>query len=67
MTLQTLPSQGGLEEISAQTAPASGFSLHAGVTTDGYERAKVERLFRQIICPAISERCLSIVVLKCHP
>lgn len=44
MTLETLPSQGGLEETSARTAPASGFSLHAGVTTKGSERAKLEWL-----------------------
>ena len=67
MALSTLPSQRGPEETGVQMAPASGFSLHAGATTEGCERANLERLFRYIIRPATSKRRLSIVALKAHP
>lgn len=44
----------------AQVAHESGFSLHAGVAAQGWERAKLERLCRYITRPAISEKRLSL-------
>jgi len=57
-TLQTVPvteSNG-----NSQVAQESGFSLHAGVVAQHWERKKLERLCRYITRPAISEKRLSI-------
>ena len=43
-----------------QAAKEYGFSLHAGVAAQAWERAKLERLCRYITRPAISERRLSL-------
>jgi len=58
-TLQTLPS---VEEDDryAQVAKEAGFSLHAGVAAQAWERDKLERLCRYISRPAISEKRLSL-------
>ena len=56
--LQTVPAteNGG----NSQSAKESGFSLHAGVVAQHWERKKLERLCRYITRPAISEERLSI-------
>ena len=41
-------------------AKASGFSLHAGVAAQAWERQKLERLCRYISRPAVSEKRLSL-------
>jgi hypothetical protein len=58
-TLQTLPA---VEEDDryAQVAKEAGFSLHAGVAAQAWERAKLERLCRYISRPAVSEKRLSL-------
>jgi len=58
-TLQTLPA---VEEDDryAQVAKESGFSLHAGVAAQAWERDKLERLCRYISRPALSEKRLSL-------
>ncbi len=58
-TLQTLP---GIEEDDryAQVAKEAGFSLHAGVAAQAWERDKLERLCRYISRPAVSEKRLSM-------
>ena len=58
-TLQTLP---GVEEDDryAQVAKEAGFSLHAGVAAQAWERDKLERLCRYISRPAVSEKRLSL-------
>jgi len=58
-TLQTLPS---VEEDDryAQVAKEAGFSLHAGVAAQAWERDKLERLCRYISRPAVSEKRLSL-------
>ena len=45
---------------NSQVAQESGFSLHAGVVAQHWERKKLERLCRYITRPAISEKRLSI-------
>lgn len=58
-TLQTLPA---VEEDDryVQVAKVSGFSLHAGVAAQAWERDKLERLCRYISRPALSEKRLSL-------
>jgi hypothetical protein len=58
-TLQTLPA---VEEDDryAQVAKEAGFSLHAGVAAQAWERDKLERLCRYISRPALSEKRLSL-------
>jgi hypothetical protein len=58
-TLQTLPA---VEEDDryAQVAKEAGFSLHAGVAAQAWERDKLERLCRYISRPAVSEKRLSL-------
>ena len=58
-TLQTLPA---VEEDDryVQVAKESGFSLHAGVAAQAWERDKLERLCRYISRPAVSEKRLSL-------
>jgi len=41
-------------------AKESGFSLHAGVVVQAWERQKLERLRRYISRPAVSEKRLSL-------
>ena len=57
-TLQTVPA--AESEGNSQVAQKSGFSLHAGVVAQHWERKKLERLCRYITRPAISEKRLSI-------
>jgi len=58
-TLQTLPA---VEEDDryVQVAKEAGFSLHAGVAAQAWERDKLERLCRYISRPAVSEKRLSL-------
>jgi len=58
-TLQTLPT---VEEDDryAQVAKEAGFSLHAGVAAQAWERDKLERLCRYISRPGVSEKRLSL-------
>jgi hypothetical protein len=58
-TLQTIPSWED-DDRFAQVAKESGFSLHAGVAAQAWERAKLERLCRYITRPAVSEKRLSL-------
>ncbi len=62
LTLQTVPPRVdwrglGLDE---SVASAHGFSLHAGVSSDAGQRAKLERLCRYISRPAVSVERLSL-------
>ena len=59
-TLHTLPA---VEEDDryAQVAKEAGFSLHAGVAAQAWERNKLERLCRYISRPALSEKRLSLI------
>jgi hypothetical protein len=57
-TLQTVPATES--DGNSQAAQESGFSLHAGVVAQHWERKKLERLCRYITRPAISEKRLSI-------
>ena len=58
-TLQTIPSCEDDDRFT-QVAKASGFSLHAGVAAQAWERQKLERLCRYISRPAVSEKRLSL-------
>ena len=58
-TLQTLPAVEKDDQF-AQVAKEAGFSLHAGVAAQAWERDKLERLCRYISRPAISEKRLSL-------
>lgn len=58
-TLQTIPSWED-DDRFAQVAKVSGFSLHAGVAVQAWERQKLERLCRYISRPAVSEKRLSL-------
>jgi hypothetical protein len=57
-TLQTLPANKGLTDNEA--GKVAGFSLHAGVAARADQRDKLERLWRYIYRPAVSERCLPL-------
>ena len=46
----------GLERV----AKANGFSLHAGVSCEGHQRGKRERLCRYIALPAVATPRLSL-------
>ena len=62
-TLQTVPateSEGNSQVAQNRCVGPSGFSLHAGVVAQHWERKKLERLCRYITRPAISEKRLSI-------
>jgi hypothetical protein len=50
----------GQAHLSALTAQAQGFSLHAGVATEAGERSKLERLCRCIARPAVSTGRLAL-------
>lgn len=58
-TLQTIPVWQD-DDRFAQVAKESGFSLHAGVAAQAWERQKLERLCRYISRPAASEKRLSL-------
>ena len=58
-TLRTIPSWED-DDRFAQVAKESGFSLHAGVAAQAWERSKLERLCRYITRPAVSEKRLSL-------
>ncbi|MBW9269274.1 MAG: IS91 family transposase [Candidatus Thiodiazotropha sp. (ex. Lucinisca nassula)] len=58
-TLQTISSWED-DDRFAQVAKVSGFSLHAGVAAQAWERQKLERLCRYISRPAVSEKRLSL-------
>ena len=58
-TLQTLPAV-EKDDRFAQVVKEAGFSLHAGVAAQAWERDKLERLCRYISRPAISEKRLSL-------
>ena len=58
-TLQTLP-VAEEDDRYAQVAKEAGFSLHAGVAAQAWERDKLERLCRYISRPAVSEIRLSL-------
>jgi len=59
-TLRTLPAE---EETgsSDRVAKVAGFSLHAGVAAEAYQRDKLERLCRYISRPAVSEKRLALM------
>ena len=59
LTLQTLPAK---EDTlgSDRVAQVSGFSLHAGLATEAYQRNKLERLCCYITRPAVSEKRLTL-------
>ena len=59
-TLQTIPAWEE-DDRFAQVAKESGFSLHAGVVAEAWERQKLERLCRYISRPAVSEKRLSLM------
>ena len=58
-TLQTIPAWED-DDRFAQVAKVAGFSLHAGVAAQAWERQKLERLCRYISRPAVSEKRLSL-------
>lgn len=58
-TLKTVPAVEE-DEGNSQAAKESGFSLHAGVLAQPWERKKLERLCRYIARPSILEKRLSI-------
>ena len=59
-TLQTLPAVEVEPARPAMVAEAAGFSLHAGVAAEAYQRDKLERLCRYITRPAVAEPRLSL-------
>ena len=58
-TRQTIPAWED-DDRFAQVAKVAGFSLHAGVAAQAWERSKLERLCRCISRPAVSEKRLSL-------
>ena len=59
-TLQTLPANDPDEQFGGTVGKVSGFSLHAGVSAKGHECNKLERLYRYISRPAVSEKRLAL-------
>ena len=59
-TLQTLPAVEAEPARPALVAGAGGFSLHAGVVAEAYQRDKLERLCRYVTRPAVAEPRLSL-------
>lgn len=59
-TLQIIPPQLETAPDNARVAKPNGFSLHAGVAARAHQRKKVERLWRYIARPAVSEQRLSL-------
>jgi hypothetical protein len=60
-TLQSLPPVEESKAGSSRVAKVAGFSLHAGVMAEAYQRGKLERLCRYIARPAVSEKRLSLL------
>ena len=60
-TLQTIPPSNAESSFSTRVANTAGFSLHAGVAAEAYQRDKIERLCRYISRPAVSENRLAVV------
>ncbi len=60
-TLQTIPPNNTGSSVSIRVANTVGFSLHAGVSVEAYQRDKLERLCRYISRPAVSENRLSVL------
>ena len=58
-TLQSIPAWED-DDCFAQVAKVAGFSLHAGVAVQAWERQKLERLCRYISRAAVSEKRLSL-------
>ncbi len=59
-TLQTLPGREDKADTSSRLANHAGFSLHAGVVAEAYQRDKLERLSRYVSRPAVSEKRLAV-------
>jgi Putative transposase len=59
--MQTLPECDLDEPFTDGVAKVAGFSLHAGVMAEAYQRDKLERLCRYIARPAVSEKRLSLL------
>jgi HSP90 family molecular chaperone len=59
LTLQTLPAVEA-DDRYAQVAKEAGVILQAGVAAQAWERDKLERLYRYISRPAVSEKRLSL-------
>ena len=57
-TLQTLP--GDVDGFTSESGKIGGFSLHAGVSANEHESAKLERLCRTITRPAVSEKRIAL-------
>ncbi len=60
-TLQTIPPSNAKPSSLTRVANTAGFSLHAGVAAEAYQRDKLERLCRYISRPAVSETRLSVL------
>jgi hypothetical protein len=60
-TLQTLPDCRADNPSAHTVGKVAGLSLHAGVATKANERAKLERLCRYIMRPAVSTKCTLLV------
>ena len=62
LRFESLHLGGELDEPSGAVAgKVGGFSLHAGVAARADQRAKLERLYRYISRPAVSEQLYSAV------
>ena len=64
--LQTIPAWEE-DDRFAQVAKVSGFSLHAGVAAQAWERQKLERLCRYISRPAVSEKTAVTDTIREYP
>ena len=58
--LQTMPERDAYETLATTAGNIAGFSLHADVAAKASQRDKLERLYRYITRPAISEKRLSL-------
>ena len=59
-TVQTLPGKEDKADTNRRVANHAGFSLHAGVMAEAYQRDKLERLCRYISRPAVSQKRLAL-------
>lgn len=55
-TLHTLLPREAEDDRFSPVAKAGGFSLHAGVATGANQRKKLERIYRYVARPAVSEK-----------
>ncbi|MFT5451770.1 MAG: hypothetical protein ACI9N9_001256 [Enterobacterales bacterium] len=60
-TLQAIPASNAESSFSTRVANLAGFSLHAGVANESYQRDKLERLCRYISRSAVSENRLAVL------